>query len=131
MWRKAVPVEQPESIRAPAAPKTSVRSALRSRYPYEGQQALRNWTVLLHLKGLQLQRESIPHAGFLQICGVLLGMLVVYGALLAAIGTPARVHEPLWCVSCVWICAQAAGYIASKVHAHYEQDAVGMCTIHC
>ena len=42
-------------------------------------------------------------------------MLVVYGVVLAAIGGPAKIHEPVWCVCVIWISAQAAGYVASKV----------------
>lgn len=60
--------------------------------------------------------DEISFAGFLQTCGVLLAMLVVYGALLAAIGDDARLPGPVWTVCIVWICAQAAGFVAAKVH---------------
>lgn len=43
-------------------------------------------------------------------------MLTIYGALVAAIGTDARLPGPVWAVFIVWICAQAAGFAAAKVH---------------
>jgi len=46
---------------------------------------------------------------------VLLAMLVVYGALLAAIGPDARLPGSVWTVCVVWICAQAAGFLVCKV----------------
>lgn len=57
-------------------------------------------------------------------------MLVVYGALLAAIGGPARIHGPVWGMCLVWICAQATGYLVSRVstlallndETHYLHD---------
>jgi len=42
-------------------------------------------------------------------------MLVVYGALLAAIGPDARLPGSVWTVCVVWICAQAAGFLVCKV----------------
>ena len=42
-------------------------------------------------------------------------MLTVYGALLAAIGEDVRLPGPVWSVCIVWICAQAAGFLAAKV----------------
>ncbi|KAL3146527.1 hypothetical protein ABBQ32_000772 [Trebouxia sp. C0010 RCD-2024] len=55
-----------------------------------------------------------PYEGFLQTCGILLAMLTIYGALVAAIGTDARLPGPVWAVFIVWICAQAAGFAAAK-----------------
>ncbi len=46
---------------------------------------------------------------------MLLAMLVVYGALLAAIGPDARLPGSVWTVCVVWICAQAAGFLVCKV----------------
>lgn len=43
-------------------------------------------------------------------------MLTIYGALLAAIGEAVRLPGPVWAVCIVWICAQAAGFLAAKVH---------------
>ncbi len=42
-------------------------------------------------------------------------MLLVYGALLAAIGPDARLPGSVWTVCVVWICAQAAGFLVCKV----------------
>ena len=42
-------------------------------------------------------------------------MLVVYGALLAAVGQDARLPGSVWTVCLVWICAQAAAFVAAKV----------------
>ena len=42
-------------------------------------------------------------------------MLTVYGALLAAIGQDVKLPGPVWAVCIVWICAQAAGFLAAKV----------------
>lgn len=42
-------------------------------------------------------------------------MLTLYGALLAAIGEDVRLPGPVWALCIVWICAQAAGFLAAKV----------------
>ena len=42
-------------------------------------------------------------------------MLTIYGALLAAIGEDVRLPGPVWALCIVWICAQAAGFLAAKV----------------
>ncbi|KAL3149703.1 hypothetical protein ABBQ38_013533 [Trebouxia sp. C0009 RCD-2024] len=76
--------------------------------------ALRN-TSLKDKTVLGALSSRYPYEGFLQTCGILLAMLTIYGALLAAIGTDARLPGPVWAVSVVWICAQAAGFAAAKV----------------
>ncbi|KAL0039470.1 hypothetical protein WJX79_009541 [Trebouxia sp. C0005] len=63
----------------------------------------------------QALRNRFPYEGFLQACAVLLAMLVVYGALLAAIGPDARLPGSVWTVCVVWICAQAAGFLVCKI----------------
>lgn len=119
MWRGSDDTHTAETAYVPSAQSRPVRHVLRSRYPYEGNSE--------HLPGCYLcdyeARQDVGRtcfAGFVQICGVLLGMLVVYGAVLAAIGSPARIHGPVWCVCVVWMCAQAAGYLAGRVSMHDE-----------
>lgn len=109
-----------ETVRHTSLKDKTVLGALRSRYPYEGKDCkLRTNTACLLLVFSWLRWRAarvLPFAGFLQTCGILLAMLTIYGALLAAIGKDARLPGPVWAVPLIWICAQAAGFVAAKVH---------------
>lgn len=106
-----------DALRNTSLKDKTVLGALSSRYPYEGKPApsatiLSCVVLMFHTSKTN---RTLAFAGFLQTCGILLAMLTIYGALLAAIGTDARLPGPVWAVSVVWICAQAAGFAAAKV----------------